>query len=123
MREELGNEKRTLLLDLYRVAWIDGEITSEEQLIINKICFDNGISFDDLASVLKGKTVEKKLGLKVYFANPYHSWERGANENANGLLRRFFPKGTNWNKVSDRELFKAEYLINTRPQIKLESAR
>jgi len=61
MREELGNEKKTLLLDLYRVAWIDGEITSEEQLIINKICFDNGISFDDLASVLKGKTVEKKL--------------------------------------------------------------
>ncbi len=65
------------------------------------------------------KTVEKKLGLKVYFANPYHSWERGANENANGLLRRFFPKGTNWNKVSDRELFKAEYLINTRPRKRL----
>jgi IS30 family transposase len=65
------------------------------------------------------KNVEKKLGLNVYFANPYHSWERGANENANGLLRRFFPKGTDWSKVSDKELFRAEYLINNRPRKRL----
>lgn len=61
MKEELGNKKKTLLLDLYRVAWIDGEITNEEQLIINKICFDNGISFDELASILKGKKEENTL--------------------------------------------------------------
>ena len=45
--------------------------------------------------------VEKVLGLNVYYANPYHSWEKGANENANGLLRRFFPKGTDWSKITD----------------------
>ena len=61
MKTELEKEKKTLLLDLYRVAWIDGEITNEEQLVINKICFENGVSFDDLASVLKGKTGEMKL--------------------------------------------------------------
>ncbi len=55
----------------------------------------------------------------MYYANPYHSWERGANENANGLLRRFFPKGTDWSKITDEELLKAEYLINTRPRKRL----
>jgi len=61
MKKELEDEKKALLLDLYRVAWIDGEITTEEQLIINKICFENGISFDELAGILKGKNGEKKL--------------------------------------------------------------
>jgi len=64
-------------------------------------------------------TVEDRLNLKVYFANPYHSWERGSNENCNGLLRRFFPKGTDWNKVKDEEIANAEYLINTRPRKRL----
>ena len=63
--------------------------------------------------------VESVLGIKVYYANPYHSWERGANENANGLLRRFFPKGTDWNKVSDKDLFNVEHLINNRPRKRL----
>ncbi len=63
--------------------------------------------------------VEKELKLKVYFANPYHSWERGSNENANGLLRRHFPKGTDFDKISDKELEKVEYLINTRPRKRL----
>jgi len=63
--------------------------------------------------------VESVLGIKVYYANPYHSWERGANENANGLLRRFFPKGTDWSKISEENLFKAEYLINNRPRKRL----
>ena len=60
--------------------------------------------------------VQKALGLMVYYAHPYHSWERGSNENCNGLLRRFFPKGTDFSKVSDEELSYAEYLINTRPR-------
>ena len=63
--------------------------------------------------------VENVLGIKVYYANPYHSWERGANENANGLLRRFFPKGTDWSKISEEDIFKAEYLINNRPRKRL----
>ncbi len=62
------------------------------------------------------KTVQKRLGIDIYFAHPYHSWERGSNENCNGLLRRFFPKGTDWSKVKDEEISEAEYLINTRPR-------
>lgn len=62
------------------------------------------------------REVERTLGLKVFFAHPYRSSERGTNENTNGLIRRFFPKKTDWSKVSDGEIERAEYLINTRPR-------
>ena len=75
---------------------------------------DNGSENKEYANV------EEELGLKVYFAHPYHSWERGSNENCNGLLRRYFPKGTDWNTVSDEEIDQAEYLINTRPRKRLK---
>jgi IS30 family transposase len=56
------------------------------------------------------------LDLWYTCTHTYCSYERGSNENCNGLLRRFFPKGTYFNKVSDEELSKVEYLINTRPR-------
>ncbi|MBU2407010.1 MAG: IS30 family transposase [Proteobacteria bacterium] len=65
------------------------------------------------------KTVEMKLNLSVYFAHAYCSYERGSNENCNGLLRRYFPKKTDWSKVLDSEITQAEYLINTRPRKRL----
>ena len=65
------------------------------------------------------KSVEKHLGLSVYFAHAYCSCERGSNENCNGLLRRYFPKKTDWDKISNKEITWAEYLINTRPRKRL----
>jgi IS30 family transposase len=62
------------------------------------------------------KELQDKLSFKVYFAKPYASWERGANENTNGLIRRYFPKGTNFLKVTKSELEKAVYLLNHRPR-------
>lgn len=62
------------------------------------------------------KEVEEALGLKTFFAHSYCSYERGTNENTNGLLRRFFPKKTDWALVSDADIARAEYLINTRPR-------
>ncbi|MDO3413416.1 IS30 family transposase [Saccharibacillus sp. CPCC 101409] len=55
-------------------------------------------------------------GVEVYFADPYSSWQRGSNENANGLLREFFPKGHDFAEVSDAELQHALHLINSRPR-------
>lgn len=68
---------------------------------------------------LAWENVENVLGLKVFLAHPYCSCERGSNENCNGLLRRYFPKGTDWGKISDEEIARAEYLINTRPRKRL----
>lgn len=65
---------------------------------------------------LEWRKVEHDLGLKVFFAHAYCSSERGTNENTNGLIRRFFPKKTDWSKVSDDDLERVEYLLNTRPR-------
>ena len=53
-------------------------------------------------------------GARFFFARPYHSWERGLNEHSNGLIRRFFPKGTDFNQVSDKQIAKLEHTLNTR---------
>jgi IS30 family transposase len=60
--------------------------------------------------------LEKKLGLAVYFADPYHSWQRGTNENTNGLLRQFFPKGLDLRGVSHGYVAHVERLLNNRPR-------
>jgi IS30 family transposase len=63
--------------------------------------------------------LQQELGIKVFFAHAYHSWERGSNENVNGLIRRFFPKKTDFRNVTDAEIQQVEYLLNTRPRKRL----
>jgi IS30 family transposase len=62
------------------------------------------------------KELEKSVGFCCYFADPYSSYQRGTNENTNGLLRQFFPKGTDFNEFSEEEIDKAAALINNRPR-------
>jgi IS30 family transposase len=65
------------------------------------------------------KDLERELGIRCFFAHAYHSWERGSNENVNGLIRRFFPKGTDFRTITDEEIRTVEYLLNTRPRKRL----
>lgn len=74
------------------------------------LTLDNGTEF------LGFKQLEQDLNLKVYFADPHAPWQRGSNENINGLIRFFFPKGTDFNKVSDLQLASVLQLINHRPR-------
>ena len=60
--------------------------------------------------------LEKDLEIAFYFADPYSSWQRGSNENTSGLLREFFPKGTDFDKVTGDELGCALQLLNNRPR-------
>ncbi|MBI2098032.1 MAG: IS30 family transposase [Candidatus Vogelbacteria bacterium] len=60
--------------------------------------------------------LEEATGASVYFAHPYCSGERGTNENTNGLVRRYFPKGTDFSLVTDEEIAAVEYALNTRPR-------
>lgn len=62
------------------------------------------------------EAVTKRTGIQIYFARPYASWQRGANEHANGLLRWYFPKGTNFDEVSIQELKRVQDAINNRPR-------
>ncbi len=59
---------------------------------------------------------EDKIGLSVYFADPYASWQRGTNENTNGLIRQYLPKGINAKKVSAKLLADTVKKINHRPR-------
>ena len=63
--------------------------------------------------------IERTTGAKVYYANPYHSWERGTNEKTNGLLRYFFPKQSSFAALTQTELDQAVELLNTRPRKRL----
>lgn len=60
--------------------------------------------------------LEEATGVSVYYAHPYCSGERGTNENTNGLVRRYFPKGTDFSTVTDEEVAEVEYALNTRPR-------
>src|SRR4030042_5778269 len=77
---------------------------------VKTMTFDNGKEFAGF------KDIELGLGMRSYFARPYHSWERGTNENTNGLLRQFFPKGTDFRPIRQEELDKASKLLNNRPR-------
>jgi len=71
---------------------------------------DNGKEFSQF------KEIEAKTGLAVYFADPYAAWQRGTNENTNGLLRYYFPKGTDFRKISEKDLALVVKRLNNRPR-------
>jgi len=74
------------------------------------VTFDNGPEFTDY------HILTHKPGLAVYFADPYSAWQRGANENVNGLIRQYFPKGTDFANIPHREAKRVERLLNQRPR-------
>lgn len=76
--------------------------------------FDNGKEFSG------HEQMAEALGVQCYFANPYHSWERGLNEHTNGLIRQFFPKGTNFKIVKQQQVDHVVELINHRPRKSLD---
>lgn len=77
------------------------------------ITYDNGSEF------AAHEFIEKEVKAQVYFAHPYSSWERGCNENANGLLRQYFPKKTSLAEVTQKQLDRVAFLLNTRPRKRL----
>ena len=77
---------------------------------IRTMTSDNGKEFANHEQIAEG------LGIDFYFARPYHSWERGANENLNGLVRQYFPKGTNFDNIEKEAVERAENILNDRPR-------
>lgn len=77
------------------------------------------ITLDNGPENTNWRDMELVTSASVYYAHPYHSWERGTNENTNGLIREYFPKKTDFTLVSDEEIKKVEYILNTRPRKRL----
>lgn len=99
------------------------KVTSKESIIVtNAICqmlknekvhtitFDNGKEFSG------HEQIASKLGVNVYFAHPYSSWERGLNENTNGLIRQYFPKGSCFKGITSQDVIDVEKALNDRPR-------
>jgi IS30 family transposase len=77
---------------------------------VKTITFDNGTEFHGY------KEIEKETSIKCYFATPYHSWERGTNENTNGLIRQYLPKRSCMKAVTQAKCDRIAYRLNTRPR-------
>ena len=80
---------------------------------IKTITSDNGTEFAE------HQYISQKLACDFYFAHPYSSWERGLNENTNGLIRQYIPKGTYFEKVSKENIKEYQHKINRRPRLTL----
>ena len=80
---------------------------------VKSITFDNGLEFAE------HEKIAKALKCKIYFADPYSSYQRGTNENTNGLFRQYFPKGTDFDNYSDSDVRYAMDSLNTRPRKRL----
>ena len=74
---------------------------------------DNGTEFHDYGRI------EQSTGVTFYFARPYHSWERGSNENANGLIRQYLPKGVSMTGLTQHQCNAIARTLNTRPRKRL----
>lgn len=80
---------------------------------LKTITTDNGTEF------AAHRTIAKRLGTTVYFADSYSAWQKGAVENANKLIRQYFPKGTDFNAVTAEQIRNVQFKINRRPREKL----
>jgi IS30 family transposase len=88
-------------------------LISQAPLPVTTITADNGTEFHGY------KRIESATGALFYFANPYHSWERGSSENANGLIRQYLPKRTSLARTSQRRCHTIAHRLNSRPRKRL----
>jgi len=77
---------------------------------VQTLTYDNGKEF------ALHQQISQKLDACGYFAHPYHSWERGLNENTNGLIRQYFPKGRDFTDITDVEVQNVMDKLNNRPR-------
>ena len=95
------------------VSAVASRVSELPQHLRRTLTLDNGPENRDWQSM------QQATGMDVYFAHPYHSWERGTNENTNGLIREYFPKKTDFDMITDEEISEVEYALNTRPRKRL----
>jgi transposase, IS30 family len=112
------NDRATGLLRMKKVARREAELVKQAALDLladlkphlHTITADNGKEF------AQHQLISQALGVDFFFAHPYHSWERGANENLNGLIRQYVPKSTNINDLSDEYILTVQENLNNRPR-------
>tara|TARA_B100001059_G_scaffold220135_1_gene241848 strand:- start:54 stop:1058 length:1005 start_codon:yes stop_codon:yes gene_type:complete len=94
------------------------EVANEFSKILNKLnpIYKKSMTYDNGIEMARHEIITKNTGMKIYFAHPYSSWERGTNENTNGLIRRYLPKGTKFNEIDLKKLQNIQEKLNNRPR-------
>lgn len=105
--------KLTRTKDSMKVSKIIIKALEPYKRMIHTITSDNGKEFANF------KMIEDRLEVEFFFADPYSSWQRGSNENLNGLIRQYFPKKTNFESLTWREVKHVEKMLNNRPRKRL----
>src|SRR5450432_530899 len=89
------------------------KLLTKDKPLIKSITADNGTEFHSY------KTIAARLEVPVYFATPHHAWERGTNENTNGLIRQYLPKRTNLSTLTQHQCSAIANVLNNRPRKRL----
>ena len=111
-------ERKTLYTIIVKISGKKADVLADNMIesvspIMDRfktLTLDNGLDFSD------HERLAKSLSLRVYFAHPYSSWERGINENTNGLIRQYFPKGMDLNEVTQEQIEFVMDRLNNRPR-------
>lgn len=100
------------------------EVRTQFAKVINQLPkhLKRSLTYDQGSEMTQHKLFTVQTEMKVYFAHPRSPWERGTNENTNGLIRQFFPKSTNFKNVTQEEIRKVQDMLNDRPRKTLEWA-
>lgn len=105
---------------LYAKKWTKKDAQTVKDCIINCLKLSEipirTITLDNGSEFAQHKSIGEELEVPIYFCDTHSPWQRGLNENTNGLLRFFFPKGTNFLEVTDEEIENAVHIINSRPR-------
>lgn len=104
---------RIIKLKARKVSQVNAALVRElkkRKLVIKSLTLDNGTEFHGY------KDIQQRFALLFYFAEPYHSWERGTNENTNGLIRQYLPKGMCFRELTQRQCDAIEAELNDRPR-------
>jgi IS30 family transposase len=112
------NDRASGVLKMKKIKSKESKVVARaiNQLLDGWIPYIHTITSDNGKEFAEHKLVSEELGIDFYFAQPYHSWERGSNENLNGLIRQYFPKKYDFNLIDEQKVREIEKKINSRPR-------
>ena len=93
-----------------RIAKKTVQLTKTNQAMLGTITYDRGTEFADYGSI------QRQTNAAVYFADAYSSWQRGSNENLNGLVRQYYPKRSDFKHLTQKQVNKVQTKLNNRPR-------
>ena len=112
------NDRASGMLKMKKVKSKESEVVTNAivEILDDWIPYIHTMTADNGKEFAGHETVASNLDIDYYFAHPYHSWERGSNENLNGLVRQYFPKGSDFSSISDEDVIRVQEKINNRPR-------